>query len=207
MLLNTNMQHQFPSEEPRKNATLGISAAVGVNVLTAPLTANISTLITTHHLLHVTQARSPEASHLTAAAAVTCLEPVTQRARVEGRPTRWTLERGSFLKTSAVSPMHPDMMRYPTWTGIWKATFLARLVDLRVQSLWHRTINISTAVTLHHQHPYCYSIAPQISVLLWHRTTNIPTAIALHHQYLYFVASYHQYFYCYVIEPITYLLL
>lgn len=115
MLLITNMQYQFlPSEEPRKNVTLGISAAVGVNVLTAPLTANIFTLMTTHHLLHVTQARSPEASHLTAAAAVTCLEPVTQRARVEGRPTRWALERGSFLKTSAVSPIHPNVMRFPT---------------------------------------------------------------------------------------------
>lgn len=159
MLLNTNMQHQFlPSEEPRKNVTLGSLAAVGVNVLTAPLTANISTLMATHHLLHVTPARSPEASLLTAAAAVTFLEPVTQRARVEGRPTRWALERGSFLKTSAVSPIHPDMMRYPAWTdltGIWKATFLARLVGLRVHRLWHRTINISTAVTSHHQHPYC----------------------------------------------------
>lgn len=173
MLLNTNMQHQFlPSEEPRKNVTLGISAAVGVNVLAAPLTANISTLMATHHLLHVTQARSPEASLLTAAAAVTCLEPVTQRARVEGRPTRWALERGSFLKTSAVSPIHPDMMRYPTWTdltGIWKATFLARLVGLRVQRLWHRTINISTAVTSHHQH-----------LNDWHRTNTISNAVASH---------------------------
>lgn len=157
MLLNTNMQHQFlPSEEPRKNVTMGISAAVGVNVLAAPLTANISTLMATHHLLHVTQARSPEASLLTCC----CCRDVPgagYSARASRRPTyKVGVGEGLFSKRIGSFPNTPRYDEIPNMNRS----------NRYLESYVFGTVSGSTrteVVASYHQYLDCCDIAPPTS--------------------------------------------